>query len=295
MYFINRYRKSMSFPKRMLEDLLYRISWIINYYKNGRRVKTALFYPNFPSKRSVIYKIFKRLNYNISNNPVKHFDIVIHWNTTTYRPPNALISELSLKRKVINSESLDISKSKVDKIFSQVSGYSSLVQSDAYRGLMVKKSEINASHDGIIIQGPVSSEKGFVYQKLINNLSTEGLVEDMRIPVVNENIPLIYVKYKTLSTRFGHFKRFHHKIRKVRVCKPCELLSDEETLILLQFCKSSGLDYGELDVLRDKDSNQIYAIDLNNTPTGPPFMDKNQVEYAMNILTECFRKEFLDD
>lgn len=253
-----------------------------------------MFYPNFPSKRSVIYKIFRRLNYNISNNPSKHFDIVIHWNDTTYRAPNALISELSGRIKVINSESLDISKTTVDKNFSLVAGYSSLVQGNTYSGLMVKKSEINASHDGKIIQGPVSPEKGFVYQKLINNQCAEDLVEDLRVPVVNESISFLYVKCKTLSTRFGHFKRFHHKIRKVEICEPAELLSEEEVRMLLQFCKLSGLEYGELDVLRDKDSNQIYVVDVNNTPTGPPYMEKKQVEFAMNILTESFAKEFLD-
>ena len=31
-----------------------------------------------------------------------------------------------------------------------------------------------------------------------------------------------------------------------------------------------GIDYGELDILRDNNDGRIYIVDANNTPSGPP-------------------------
>ncbi len=294
MYFINTYRKSMPFLKRILEDVLYRLRWILNYYRNGKQIRTVLFYPHYPSKSTVLYKIFKKFNFNITNNPEKIRSLVIYWEDVTKRNQNDFIIHLSGKEKVINLKSTDISKSRVDKIFSEVFNYSSQVDPENFSGLMVQKNEINAAHDGKIISGPVSAKPGFVYQKLINNQCCGNFVADMRIPVINGIIPLVFIKYKTLETRFAVFKKWHHKLKNVEVHLPEDLLSRNEINLLSEFCRKSGLDYGELDVLRDCDDGKIYIIDENNTPTGPPYMPGKQRKEVMNIMAEIFRKEFLE-
>ena len=38
---------------------------------------------------------------------------------------------------------------------------------------------------------------------------------------------------------------------------------------MIRFCRAAGADYAELDVLRDRKNGRIYAVDLNQTPTGP--------------------------
>ncbi len=255
--------------------------------------KTVLFYPGYPSKSTVLYKIFRRLGYNITNNDALPNDIVIYWDDTTYRKPDSLIDQISKSRKVINRWSVDISKSYVDGIFQHVFGYSSFVDPNLFHGLMVKKSEVNARHDGEIVIGPLKPQVGFIYQKLINNVYDDAFAADLRIPLFNNKTPLVFVKYKTLSTRFGLFKKHHHRKKNTLLLKTEEVLSKEEIEKLKTFCQLSGLDYGELDVLRDKDDGRIYIVDVNNTPTGPPYMNKQEFEQAMQIMTDVFEQEFL--
>lgn len=293
MYFINRYRNDMPFLKKVLEDLRYRIRWFLNYYKNGKTIRTVLFYPHFPSKSTVLYKIFRSLNYNITNNPSRTRSLIIYWEDVTIRRENEVVKKLSKKEKIINLKSIDISKSFVDKTFSGVFGYSSLFDPANYKGTLVRKSELNAAHDGTIIVGPAAGKPGFIYQKLINNQCGRNLVADMRIPVINGIIPLVFIKYKTLETRFSVFRKWHHKLKNVEVHKPEDLLSHTEITNLIEFCSRSGLEYGELDVLRDREDGRIYVVDVNNTPAGPPKMDKKMANEAINIMAELFEKEFV--
>jgi hypothetical protein len=294
MYFVNRYRQDMPFLKKVLEDLRYRIRWFLNYYKN-KTIRTALFYPHFPSKSTVLYKIFRSLNYNITNNPAKTRSLIIYWDDTTYRKVIDLPEQTGSRQKIVNHDCRDISKTHVDKVFSKIFGYSSLVESESYTGLIVKKNELNASHDGEIIQGPVNRrEEGYVYQKLINNECDDQFVVDMRIPMINGIIPLVYVKHKSLETRFARFRRYHHRKKKVEVLMPEEIFSEDEINKLIAFCKSFNLDYGELDVLRDRDDGKIYIIDVNYTPYGPPYMPKKKKREILNILAQTFRREFLE-
>ena len=277
----------------MLEDTLFRYRRIRNFFKNGKKHKTALFFPSFPSKQMVLYKVFRHLKYNITNNPELPHDIIIYWDDTTYRQPNSLIDSMAETERIINRHSIDISKTYVNQVFEQVFGYSSFVDPCSFHGAMVKKSEINARHDGEIVMGPVEPRDKYVYQKLIHNLWGDEFVADMRIPVINGEIPLVFVKYKSLSTRFGLFKRNHHKKKNTLLLKTEEILSKDEIIKLKAFCKSSGLDYGELDVLRDNTDGRIYVVDVNNTPTGPPYMNKQDLKVAMQIMIEVFKREFL--
>ena len=52
--------------------------------------------------------------------------------------------------------------------------------------------------------------------------------------------------------------------------------------------KKMSVDYGELDVLRDKDG-RIYVVDVNNTPAGPPKKLPNQ---ACRIALKRMSKSF---
>ncbi len=47
-------------------------------------------------------------------------------------------------------------------------------------------------------------------------------------------------------------------------------MSGQEISNLLQFCQLMGMDYGELDVLRDRQDGRIYVVDANSTPLPPP-------------------------
>lgn len=42
-------------------------------------------------------------------------------------------------------------------------------------------------------------------------------------------------------------------------------------------CRIMGLDYGELDVLRDTEDGKLYVADVNNTPWDPPTISMSKV------------------
>jgi hypothetical protein len=52
--------------------------------------------------------------------------------------------------------------------------------------------------------------------------------------------------------------------------------------------RKMGIDYGEFDILRDKDG-RIYVVDVNNTPWGPP---NGLPEFESNIALKRLVKSF---
>jgi hypothetical protein len=99
----------------------------------------------------------------------------------------------------------------------------------------------------------------------------------------------VYLKYRPTAIRFDSSRN-----NIVRLCPAEEVLSGEEIRNIGKFATSIGLDYGELDVLRDRDDRRIYIVDANNTPTGPSYrLPSAELRRAVNILALAFRDEFL--
>lgn len=67
------------------------------------------------------------------------------------------------------------------------------------------------------------------------------------------------------------------------------MFADAEQGALLEFCARIGLDYGELDVLRDNDSGTIYVVDANRTPIRPRGLTKADEDAAFGPLAEALR------
>lgn len=64
---------------------------------------------------------------------------------------------------------------------------------------------------------------------------------------------------------------------------------------ILAFTEKFGLDYGEVDVLRDNDDGRLYVIDVNNTPFGPPkHLPPEQSWQALEKMGRYFGEVFLD-
>jgi hypothetical protein len=130
---------------------------------------------------------------------------------------------------------------------------------------------------------------GAVYQRVINNAVQGDLVEDIRVPVINGIVPFAYMKYRPTAIRFDSGRNSI-----VRLCPAEEALSAEEIRNIGKFARSIGLDYGELDVLRDRDDGRIYIVDANNTPTGPSYrLPSAESRRAVTNLALAFRDEFL--
>lgn len=168
----------------------------------------------------------------------------------------------ALKAKAINHRINDISKTHVAKIFEQVFNYSVEIDPLTYHGKAVQKSDINATHDGQVIECPLSPEDiraDSVYQKLVDSTFDGSRAEDLRMAYVGGEIPVVFHKYKLLEKRFG--TDYEH----VDVWSADKAFSKEEQALLIKFCEAMGLDFGAVDVMRDKHDGRLYVVDVNKT------------------------------
>lgn len=279
----------MPWSEMLLKDLKLSLKSILLLFKNGFKSKTIFIYPHFPSSGSTIYKIANKLNYNLSNKYSLKASVAIYWEYLTHRKEFAFLDSISNSKRVINLFSRDISKVYVDEQFYSVFGYKTCIDPLTYTGNYVVKNDINAKHDGAIFTQPISKkEEGFIYQILIDNSTEDGFVEDMRVPVINGVLDFLYIKHRPIE------ERFTNSTSKTRLVNTIDVLSQNEIEQINQFCQNIKLDYGELDVLRNKEDQKIYIVDVNNTPQGPPAnMLKNEHDQALMVLAEKFKTTFL--
>jgi hypothetical protein len=288
MYIINKYRKDMPLPKRIFEDILFKIRFAFLYLKNNFKAKSILFYPHYPSKRSTIHKITNHLGYNRTNNPNLKHKLIIHYEMQTFRKARLDAVEILKKTRVINYACDDISKEHVEKIFTQTFGYGTFIDPLTFQGEAVKKNNINAMHDGVIIDCPIDHlEPGYIYQKLINNRYDNNLVEDLRITIINYNPVLCQIKRRPEAARFSR------QTSETFLVNPDEAITGTEKQKINQFCTGLCLEFGSLDVLRDRNDKRIYIVDANNTPHGPAKLNKKEARLAVQILADAFEKEYL--
>jgi hypothetical protein len=201
------------------------------------------------------------LGYTVTNNPHTKADVVVNFSDTTIQEKDPVLYELCAKYPVINARCQDISKERVEKVFEEVFGYAMSIDPSVHTGLCVKKSDTNGVHNGCVVTCPVEREEGNVYEKLINNQCDTDRVTDIRVLVFGDTIPFIIARYRSIHDRFDH-------TQDIEILSVEARLSQNEVRDVLRFCNVFGLDYGELDVLRDRDDGRIYIVDVNNTPSG---------------------------
>ncbi|HUC01823.1 MAG TPA: hypothetical protein VMA75_02880 [Candidatus Paceibacterota bacterium] len=278
-----------------LDDRTFQRRTIIRYtflylkarWKNGFKGPTILFYPDVPRVWNVIYLVCKVLGYRITNDPDAHFDMAMAFQDITVRPENKTLAELSKRREVLNGRCGDISKARVDRIFLETFGYGLTIDPRTHRGSYVKKTDTNALHIATIEAAPAEPENGFVYQKLIDNKGDSDTTTDIRTFIFDDTIPFTLYRNHDINDRFGD-----ETIVAARV-DANKAFSKEEQAQIIRFCKNFGLDYGELDILRDKNDGRIYIVDVNNTPSGPhPGVHMSKADYGRFVaeLAAAFEK-----
>ncbi len=190
--------------------------------------------------------------------------------------------------RTLNASCRDISKEAVARAFERVFGYGFHVDPTTHIGPLVEKSDRNGPHDGRIIHGPAQAVPGRVYQRIIDNQVEDRFVMDIRTPVIGNAIPFVYLKYRPLYERFSN-----NNTRAVR--RPTsEVFSTDEVSNIVAFARAMGLDYGELDILRDRGDSRIYIVDVNKTPVGPPnHLDRFEGRRAMRELGEALAAQFM--
>ncbi|WP_300379261.1 hypothetical protein [Henriciella sp.] len=236
-------------------------SWRTWRFLTGHKRPTIAFHPDKPRPWYFIWPVMHASGAKLISE-VEKADIVFQFDDSTHTrntPPTTKPGAT-----LVNFGCNDISKTKVAEAFERAAGYSLKVDPTVYRGPMVEKSEKNACHDGRIIEGPLDPLPGKTYQRLIDNEIEGGLVEDLRCCIVGGEPAVSFRKRRPLT------RRFLNENAEVLLDEPRNCYSADEIAVIRAFAAELGLDWGGIDVLRDRSSGRIYIVDANKTDMGPP-------------------------
>ena len=264
-FFSNDYPDRMPLLERIGKELRFRKAVKASKQKHGQP-QFVLVYPDWPSKRASIMAYAEALKWVVTNRP-----------ETPDRFTGRIMLKLAFddrteKRQAQpgfwNGHCLDISKSTLDRHHHDVFGYGVNVDPTTHVGPMLEKSEGNAVHDGREIEGPIypnQVKEDKVYQRIIDNRTKDGLYEDLRVVVINGQVPVVYRKRKSGEVRYTN------ETAEVDLAEsPKSVLSEAEMDQIVSLSAKMRAEFAELDVLRDRQDGRIYCVDLNPTPYGPP-------------------------
>ena len=279
----NNYRKEMPFFEVMIKDIACLLREGIYFIQNGGKLPVWVAAPTYPSKKTTLSKIARMNKVRLTNKLVSNPDVLVYFENATYGSASALRRKYP-KAKIINVNCPDISKERVHVVHLEALGYSMNLNPKTYIGVAVEKSDENAVHDGQEVMCPVAFPKtDAVYQKVLDNTNEAGEYVDIRVPVIQGKIPLVYLKFKTLKNRFTN------KAHRATLHKPEDLFSEEEISQIEKYATAMKVDFCEFDVLRHNGNKKIYIIDVNKTPYGPPDpLNKKDKAIALNTLSNAF-------
>jgi len=227
-----------------------------------------LFYPDMVRDTNKVWHCCKENGHTFHNDPNKPFHVVFYWSYTkaVWRPDKVYLKLLAEKRLILNNGCRNIGKDYVELVFEAVFGYSSCVNPVLHKGRIIEKTiKQDVKAEIQIIQCPRRPRRGFIYQKILDF----GLV-DFRVFVGSGKAQFILLKYKTANS-------FKNNINKIEFSELKDIFSADEIDNINKFITRFGLDFGEIDVLRDKDG-RIYIIDVNNIAGRGAFMKFPQKE-----------------
>ena len=203
-------------------------------------------------------------------------------------PKFEVVQRLSPNIRLINETQFDDDKARVQEEFERSFGYRLEVDPRTHVGPAVTKSRVNGRHDGAIVVCPIAEvNPKAVYQLPIDNVTDNGHVEDIRVSIVSYVPEICYLKYRPVADRFSNINAY------ARLGSVHDMFSSEELSRIGAFARGAGLECGEVDVLRDRQSGQIYIVDANNTPYGPPnHMAEGDAEMAVRRLADAFARAY---
>ncbi|MBU1289216.1 MAG: hypothetical protein KJ871_16000 [Alphaproteobacteria bacterium] len=228
----------------------------------GHKRPTIAFYPDKPRPWYFIWPVMHVSGAKLIDD-VSTADIVFQFDDST-ETDNA-VPPVKDGARLVNFGCQDVSKTTVAEVFARASGYTLKVDPTTYQGRMVEKSELNAAHDGRVLEGPLDAPvEGKAYQLLIDNEIEGGLVEDLRCCLVGGSPTVVFRKRRPLE------RRFLNENVEVLLDEPTNCYTADEIAVIERFAAELGLDWGGVDVLRDRMSGRIYIVDANKTDMGPP-------------------------
>ena len=293
---MRRVSHSITRPGRFAQAAIKQLRHILKYklaYVTAEKHGRVYFYPEMPHPYTAAYKALHLSGVQMVSGLPQITDqspVVFIWEDSTIN--QCAVPAVSENWFVVNRGCKDISKSRVGKIHLEVFGYQAEVNPLVHVGPMVAKSDENGAHSGQVVTGPLEVIKpGWVYQQVINNSSDSlglpssgsGKAVDFRVPIFGSARQHAYIKYRPLSSRFGNVNDLAEFVDIDSLFTPREIEN------LNEFCKRAGLDYGEIDVIRDSASNLIFVLDVNKTPLGPPNgLSESGVADALSFYMQSF-------
>lgn len=252
-----------------------------------------VYFTETPHPYSVCYRVLHRLGirYRLGAPEKAKAALVFLWKDATFA--EALCADNN-NWAVVNGRCLDISKERVERIHHDVFGYSLAVDPLTHNGRMVEKSNLNGAHDGREIIGPLQeATPGAVYQRIVSNIPPERLVRamacrscicDFRVPVFNgAAASFLYIKIRPRESRFSNTNTL------VCLADTSSIFAPSEVSLIASFCQVAGLDYGEIDIVRDSQDDRVYVLDINKTPLGPPNgLSHEDVRRALALYESSF-------
>lgn len=264
-------------------------SWLRGAWRYvKRRVRpraVILFYPDLPPLGAMPHLLSAALGYRMTNDPSEPADAAMLYEDVSVASAR-LPADLDVPGNVVNEHCWNIRKSHVQDVFARTFGYTLGVDPLTHEGPMVEKSDENGTKDGRIVHGPLTKEQiraDCVYQRLVDNRIDGGRVRDLRIPIFGGLVPLVYYKERVEENRFESRAPYGQLIQ------TDEALTLHECDRLEAFTRELGMDYAELDVLRDAGDGRIYVVDANKTPYGPPAaISAEETGRAIQRLAQSF-------
>jgi len=228
----------------------------------------AYFYPNKLVPTAKIAYVLDDLGITVTDS---NAELKFHWN---YNDVNAG------HKGWINGECKNIEKWYVDKVFTEVFGYSSLVD-PTKPGICIRKDNKQYSHSGVLMSTPCKVEPGYIYQKYIHNV-VDNWREVIRILIAKKDILILIKKQKGLITDGVDYSS---------ISPDWELksITPGEKKKVIEFSQKMGMDWGELDAIRE---DKLYIIDVNNIPGGQALDKLEEKELFLKALSEMFKRNF---
>ena len=248
---------------------------------------TVLCYPNSPGGR--FRRMCQMAGYRVSRDPTQGFDLAIKWLGETYTPNDRVLEELAQATRVINFGCDDISKTRVEAVHQQVFGYGLIVDPKTYQGPAVVKSNMNARGGEDVVECPVEIDYRpyVVYQRRVTTPREPDEFEEYRVAVTGQRLATAVVKRRPLSDHFDRSAGY------ALITEPDEVLSAAEQAKVLELCTAVGLEFGDLDILREQGDGRIHVIDVNPTPGGPGGgYTEEQRQRLVGRQLEIFRQTF---
>ena len=245
----------------------------------GRDIVEIEGLPNMPAPYYLLWGVLRRAGVRAGPNPKLS---LLFTDKTVVRGHDHARTSL-----VLNGACRDITKSRVADVFADVFGYALAVDPTVHRGPMVEKSEDNGLHDGRVVHGPRAARPGFVYQRLVDNSWGEdgARVADLRCPTVFGKLAVVCIKQRPRDQRFANFNTA------CDLAEPGEVFSADELAKIAAFCRRMHLDWGGLDILRDRADGRIYIVDVNKTDMPVLVLPTRQKLEVSDRLARLLRRE----